>query len=313
MTAVAAASTPDEAGPHWASRSAFSFIAVAHYFCQMAILVSLYYERYWLVVPLALVCSHFMHGLLIGFHEASHGCLKKNRRFNEIEGLVIGTMSFMSFTLYRVAHQTHHAHLGTERDEELWPFVDPGAPRWARVLAAGFELGLGVLFTPFLFFRAFVRKGSMLRSPRIRKRVWKEFAAIAIFWTLALAAVAYFDAWRYFLWMFVVPAFVAGNLQSWRKYIEHVGLTGSTIRSGTRSIVADGWVGRLVSFTLLHEPYHGVHHLHVGLPHAELPGKAGSLAPERPDEIAPFPSYRHALLHLLKCLRDPKVGAQWHT
>ena len=63
----------------------------------------------------------------------------------------------MSFSLYRAAHQLHHAYLATERDEELWPFVIPGMPRWVRILAAFLELGLGLLFTPFLFVRTFLR------------------------------------------------------------------------------------------------------------------------------------------------------------
>jgi len=33
-------------------------------------------------------------------------------------------------------------------------------------------------------------------------------------------------------------------MQSFRKYVEHVGLTGSTVNSSTRSIVAEGWVAR---------------------------------------------------------------------
>ncbi len=113
--------------------------------------------------------------------------------------------------------------------------------------------------------------------------------------------------------MYLVPAYIAANLQSWRKYIEHVGLTGDTVNSSTRSIVARGWPGRLVAFTLLHEPYHGVHHIRMGIPHAELPLHAAELTPRTEDEIHPFPSYRHALLHLLRNLGDPRVGAQWRT
>ena len=77
----------------------------------------------------------------------------------------------------------------------------------------------------------------------------------------------YWHVWTYFFWVFLVPGIIAGNLQSWRKYIEHVGLSGHTAKSATRSIVADTWSGRLLSLTLLHEPFHGVHHLRVGLPH----------------------------------------------
>ena len=65
----------------------------------------------WLAVPLVIVAAHLMHGTLIGLHEAAHGLLRKNRRFNEFDGVVIGTLSLMSFSLYRVVHQTHHAHL----------------------------------------------------------------------------------------------------------------------------------------------------------------------------------------------------------
>lgn len=293
------------------SRSAFSVVSILFYLTQVALGFAVHHGNYWVAVPLVILCSHFMHGLLIGFHEASHSLLRRNRLANDLEGLLIGTFSFISFTLYRVAHQSHHSHLGTQRDVELWPFIDPGMPRWARVAAACVELTCGVFFTPFLFLRAFLREDSVVRSRRVRRRIWIEIGAMALVWAALLAAVSWFGVWRYFLWMFAAPAFIAGNLQSWRKYIEHVGLTGPTIRSGTRSIVADTWMGKLVSFTLLHEPYHGVHHLHMGLPHAELPGRAGELAPTVPEELPPFRSYAHALVHLLGCLGDPRVGAQW--
>ena len=74
----------------------------------------------------------------------------------------------------------------------------------------------------------------------------------------------------------LAPAWLAANMQSLRKYIEHVGLMGSTVNSSTRSIVAHGWLGKLVAFTLLHEPFHGVHHRHSGLPHAKLPSSLHS-------------------------------------
>jgi fatty acid desaturase len=299
--------------PHWLSRGAFHVLVAVFFVTEIALGWALYRGSYWLAVPLVLLCCHLMHGLLIGFHEASHGLLRTNRHLNEIDGIILGLFSFMSFSLYRAAHQTHHAYLATERDEELWPFVLPGTPRWKRVLAAFLELTAGLLYTPFIFLRSFLRSGSPIRSKRVRRRVWAEFALVAVFWICILLAVTRFDVWRYFLWMYLIPAYVAGNLQSWRKYIEHVGLTGATVKSSTRSIVSDGWAGRLLAFTLLHEPYHGVHHQRAGLPHAELPQHAAALVPTRPDEPCPYPSYRHALLDLLSSLGDPRVGAQWRT
>jgi fatty acid desaturase len=300
--------------PNWVSRSAFQIVIIAFALTELALfLVLANHLSLWFAVPLVLVVSHLMHGTAVGFHEASHGLLRRNRRFNEFDGVLIGVMSFMSFSLYRAAHQSHHAHFTTERDEELWPFVFTSTPRWARVMAAVLELTCGLFFTPFLFLRTFLRKGSPIRSKKVRRRIWKELALIVIIWTAIISSVARFQLWDYFLCLYFIPTFIAGNLQSWRKYIEHVGLTGSTVNSGTRNIVAHGWSGRLMAFSLLHEPYHGLHHLHVGLPHAKLPRLASELEPCHPDEIRPFPSYRHAMLHLIRSLADPRVGAQWNT
>lgn len=296
---------------HWVSRAAFPILTAAFFLNQACLGFALYREFYWLAALLVLLGSHLMHGLLIGFHEAAHGQLRKNRGLNEADGIIIGSMSFISFSLYRAAHQSHHAYLATERDEELWPFVLPEMPRWGRVLAALLELGCGLFFTPFLFLRTFLRAGSPIRNRKLRRRIWAELALIVVVWSCILTAVTWTGTWKYFLWLYLAPAYLAASMQSWRKYIEHVGLTGSTINSATRSIVSEGPLGRLVSFTLLHEPYHGIHHRRPGLPHAELPRFASELTPARPEEPTPFPSYRHALRDLLRHLRDPRVGARW--
>ncbi|HYR57438.1 MAG TPA: fatty acid desaturase, partial [Chthoniobacteraceae bacterium] len=230
--------------PHWVSRAAFPVISAALVLAEIAMIAALQRGWLWLSVPLVLVIGHLMHGQILGLHEASHGLLRKNRRLNEFDGILIGTFSFTSFTLYRVTHQTHHAHLSTERDEELWPFVFPGTPRWARMLAAFLELTAGLLFTPFLFIRSFLRCGSPIRSARVRRRIWLEIALIAVVWIGLLSAVAWGHAWKYFLGMYLVPAVIAADLQTWRKYIEHVGLTGRTVNGCTRSIVAGNWLGR---------------------------------------------------------------------
>jgi fatty acid desaturase len=296
---------------HWVSRAAFPLVAASLGLSQLATGVAVYQGWYWLAVPMALLASHFMHGGLIGFHEASHGMLRKSRFLNDLDGVIMGTVSFMSFTLYRAAHQTHHMHLATERDEELWPFVKVDCPRWARRLAAFIELNLGLFFTPFLFARMFFRKNSFIRNRRVRRKIWGEYAIIAVFWTAALSAVAWWNVWEYFLWMYLGPSLLAGNMQSWRKYIEHVGLSGHTAKSATRSIIADSWTGRFLSLTLLHEPYHAVHHMRAGLPHYELPLHADTLEPAARGELEIFPSYGSAIKHLLGQLSDPRVGSHW--
>jgi fatty acid desaturase len=305
-------STIEPHEPHWVTKAAFPVVMTIFYLTQIALGVAVYWSFYWLAVPLVLVSSHLMHGILIALHEASHGLLRKNRILNEIDGILIAAFGGMSFSLYRVTHQSHHAHLATERDEELWPFVHPGVSRPARILAAILELGLGMLYTPFLFIRAFVRPGSTIRRKNLRRRIWAEFAVALCLWIVILGAVAWFGVWKYFIWVYLAPAWLAGNMQSLRKYIEHVGMLGSTVNSSTRSIVAHGWLGKLVAFTLLHEPFHGVHHRHSGLPHAKLPQFVAVLEPATPDERPPFASYWRAFQHLFRSLADPRVGAQWN-
>ena len=299
--------------PHWALRSAFQLLVFGLVLAEVALAVAVHSGLIWLAVPLVLVVSHLMHGVLIGLHEAAHGLLRKNRGFNEFDGVVIGTLSFMSFSLYRVVHQTHHAYLTTERDYEFWPLSQPSVPRWTRRLAAFFELNFGLFYSPFVFLRAFLCSPSPVRSKRVRRRIWAELALSIVTWILIVSAIAAFDLWKYFIWLYLAPALLAANLQSWRKYIEHVGMTGDTVNSSTRSIVAKSWLGRLVAFTLLHEPFHGVHHQRAGLPHSVLPQHVEKLQPKKPGERTPYPSYRYALVELIRCLADPRVGPQWPT
>src|SRR3954470_19680930 len=183
---------PHEA--HWISRAAFQALVVLFFLTQVSLGVAVYHANYWLAVPLVLVSSHLMHGMLIGFHEASHGLLRKSRLLNEFDGTIIGIFSMMSFSLFRAAHQLHHAYLASERDEELWPFVHPNKPRAARVLAAVLELTMGLLFTPFLFLRTFLRRGSPIRNKKLRRRIWIEFAVTALVWTGILTGLAVFHA-----------------------------------------------------------------------------------------------------------------------
>ena len=312
MTTTTMTGTDIEAHePHWITRIAFPILAGLFFVTQVSLGFAVYHRNYWLAVPLVLVSSHLMHGMLIGFHEATHGLLRKSRLLNEIDGLIIGTLSLMSFSLYRAAHQLHHAYLASERDEELWPFVHPQMPRGVRAGAAVLELTMGMFFTPFLFLRTFLRKDSPIRNKKLRRRIWKEFAAVAVVWAAILTALAVFDLWKYFLWLHLIPAWLAANMQSVRKYVEHVGLTGSTVNSSTRSIVAEGWTAAFLNFTLLHEPYHGVHHWRSGLPHPELPQHADALEPKVEEERPPFRTFGAAVYDLLINLPDPRVGAQW--
>jgi fatty acid desaturase len=309
--ATVADGVPAAHDEHEVRSTAFQSLVLSLALAETSVWIAVRMGWFWLAVPFVLVVAHLMHGMVIGLHEAIHGLLRRNRRLNDFDGVLLGIFSFLPFTLYRVVHQSHHVHLATERDAELWPFVLPSMPRWKRCLAALLELTVGIVYTPLLFLRIFFGRNSSIRSHKVRRRIWMELILAVLVWTGIIGAVAFWGVWKYLVWMYLVPGIIAANLQSWRKYIEHVGLTGNTANSSTRSIVPKSWVGRVFGYTLLHEPYHGVHHQHAGLPHTALPHFASLLAPKNPGERPPFMSYRHALPDLLRNLANPRVGAQW--
>jgi fatty acid desaturase len=297
--------------PRWSSVGIWFLFAAAFFLLQGVLFWAILGGYWWLVAGLILVLAHLMHGHLIAFHEAAHGGLCPNPRLNDALGIFIGMMSFMGFSLYRAVHHSHHSYLATERDEELWPFVKPNMPRWVRCLAAAAELIFGLVYTPLLFFRAFIRKGTPVQNRNRRRRIWAELAFLALGWGSIVAVVAYFNGWKFLLLMYVIPATLAGFMQSLRKYIEHMGLRGSTVLSSTRSVVTPGVLGRFLAFTLFEEPYHGVHHKFARLPYVVLPEFTDDLVPSRAEEKPPFPTYRHALWDMIGSLHDPKVGEQW--
>ena len=131
--------------------------------------------------------------------------------------------------------------------------------------------------------------------------------------TAALVIVAWWNLWYYWAMMYLVPALLAGFMQSLRKYIEHMGLMGSTILESTRSVVSTSLLGRLLAFTMFNEPYHGVHHKYARLPQTALPEFTELLVTNTKEEVPPFPSYYHAFCDMVRSLGNPRIGAQWRA
>jgi fatty acid desaturase len=284
---------------------------VVFFSLQCVLLLVVRHGPWWAALPIILVMAHLMHAHLLGLHDAGHGTMCPNYFVNEAVGIFVGTLALIAFSLFRVVHHSHHAYVGTPRDEELWPFVNPEVPRGRRRLCAVLELGAGLFYTPFLLLRSFLRKGSPIRNPALRLRIQLELALVVVVWSAILAVVAYFHWWTYLLVLYLCPAYLAGTMQSLRKYVEHMGLTGGRVLECTRTIVPRTWVGRFMVWTMFHEPYHGVHHKLPRLPHAALPEHSVMLEPPVGNEIPPFPNYRSALFDMLATLRDPRIGAQW--
>ncbi|MGC3970083.1 MAG: fatty acid desaturase [Pirellulales bacterium] len=228
-------------------------------------------------------------------------------------GIGIGTFHFSSLSLFRHVHATHHAYLGTERDEQLWPFVDTRMPRWFRRTAAFGELTLGMFYDAVMFWNAFLRPSSPVYSGKARHRVRLEFAIMVVVWGTIFTLAATVGTGKWLFWLFILPALTTGSLYAFRKYIEHMGLLGRTPAGLSRSIIHTGPLGKLFNFTMFNIGYHGVHHAYSSMPQHSLPEFAGVLENSETETEVVYPSYRKALGDMLPTLADPRIGSQWLT
>ncbi len=283
------------------------------FFALMAVSLLAWEHGYW---PVTVVCwvlqAHIGHANLLAFHEASHYLLHRDRRLNELQGVVIGSLILTPLSAYRWVHNMHHTHLGTVRDLELWPFVDPSVPRWRRLVTAFAELFLGFFFTPLVFLRGVLVDDKLPRSTA--RRLAGEYALCVVTWAAILSAVAYFGVWELFLVGYFAPSLIAGNMQTLRQYTEHMGLLGHDVPSTTRTVIDPSWAGRVLSASMLHIDLHGPHHRYSKIPHHNL-ADATPVVYERelqePAAANVFRTYPGAIWDMVKSIGNPRVGAQW--
>ena len=263
--------------------------------------------------PLSVLCwiplAYFSHALLMSFHEASHGNLGPGRLANEVRGTILGWFSFVPLSAYRAVHFSHHAHLAEKQDAEMWPYGDVATPRWFRVTIAWAELSCGLLVTPILFLRGVLVNENL--SSRQKRRIAADYALLIGFWAAVLTTMGLVGLWAEFVMVFLVPAFLAGILQSLRKFTEHLGLRGNTPETAARTIDDTSPVGRFLSATMLNVTYHTAHHRDASLPYQELPSATAAAVAADPESNPIYSSYWRAFLDMVPALIDPKVGGQW--
>jgi fatty acid desaturase len=225
-------------------------------------------------------------------------------------GRVLGTAILVPYTVYRESHITHHAYLNTPSDWELWPYNDPLCSRRFRRVFAWGDLFFGVVTSPLIYGRIYFHRNSPLKSPEIRRTIRREYLGMALFWGTVLALVAYFGAWRGLARTWIIPASLAGVMQTWRKFTEHLGMQSYEPLLGTRTVIGPNWGTRLASFLNFEIFVHGVHHRHPRLMHENLVPKMEHYVQANPGVQFPvFRSYWHAAEDMIPyLLRNPGCG-----
>lgn len=285
-------------------------LATLFHIATMVAAIATWNAGWWpLTIVCWCVCAHVGHSKLIAFHEASHGTLHPRWRANEFIGILLGSTIFVPLSVYRFVHGQHHAYIGTEHDLELWPFVNPEVSRGKRIAAAIGELVFGFFYTPIVFLHG-VLAARRIPLAQLRRIQW-EYAVCLVNWSLVLATIAYFDWWQPFFIGYVVQALLAGNLQSLRKFTEHLGLLGDSILTTTRTVVDPTLFGDGLSRSMLRIDYHGTHHRYAKVPYYHLPAATPYVYDGRVECVPIFPTYWAAMCDMFRTLGNPRVGVQW--
>jgi len=217
------------------------------------------------VVVLGLMYAHLV--------ELQHECLHRHafssRRMNRAFGFLAGLPMLSSHSHYRHDHLRHHAYMGTARNREffnyrfehldsVWGFLC-AACHMGRYVDVFIDMGRSYLSRP-------PRRGCAAKDAAEIRRDYRLYG-LALVAALAYTVIAR-DA--LFLWVWVLPAFVAEPTHFLIEMPEHFGLNTQSkghVMANTRTIRA-GWLG---TWFTNGNNLHTAHHYHQGVPMTRLP------------------------------------------
>jgi fatty acid desaturase len=273
-----------------------------------ATVVAMHGDYPWLVLALWPCTAFCGHAVLLAFHEASHGTLSRHRWLNDLHGAMIGVFICIPLTVYRYVHGYHHSHLAQREDLQLWPFINPRVGRGMRLLAAAAELMIEFVYVPIVYAVGFFRGRKV--SSRMRRQALVGYGLSVVVWGAMLTMIDRAGAWPEFAVGYLAPALLAGNLQTLRKFTEHMGLFGDTPETATRTIDDRSLWGRLLAESMLHVNLHAAHHVAARKPGHVLADEQLLAAPG--SEGTPvYASYGRAFWAMLPSLANPRIGRQW--
>ncbi len=238
------------------------------------------------------------------YHEFTH-------RHNHFRCLawakVIGTIIVTPATAYRETHVRHHAYLNKPADWELWPYSDPGRSRTFRRVFAWFDIFFGFVTSPLIYGRIYWSKKSPL-SAAVRRQITIEYLASIVFWVVVLGAVHRYGEWMEFGRSVLLPWWLAGVMQTLRKFTEHLGMSSFDPLEGTRTVHGGNAFTQLCSYLNSDIFVHGPHHRSPMVTADELDAFATELR-NQPRPLPFYGNYASALRAMLPhLLRNPGCG-----
>ena len=236
---------------------------------------------FWITLALVIPTAGFFIRIFIIFHDCTHHSFFKNRRANEIVGIVTGILTLFPYYLWRYDHTVHHAtsgNLARRGTGDIWTLTVNeylALPRmrkcWYRVYRNPFVMfGLGA-FVLFLFNNRHNRKGAGRRE---RLNTYATNVILAgIMGSLCLTL-----GWGKVLLVEGSVLYLSGALGIWLFYVQHQFESTYFERPETWDYVSAATQGSsfyklpgILRWMTGNIGFHHVHHLSARIPNYNLP------------------------------------------
>jgi fatty acid desaturase/membrane-associated phospholipid phosphatase len=233
----------------------FFSLAAAGFWCSLSGWTS---GRWPLMAAGGLISAVALNAFVLLMHDGMHHTLFRNRTWNWLGSVALGSTFLMSFTAYRIMHTRHHRFLGDPRDpDDYQNYVHrPRALLWSLHFV---RLTVGSLLYLMLIPLLALKYGSDDERRRVQLEYGLLLAIYGVLWHLAPA--------RFLLFAWLTPLLVVGSLTAIRGFTQHGITDAADPFLASRTVLPNPVIG----FFLLHENFHLEHHLFPEVPSYHLP------------------------------------------
>ena len=182
---------------------------------------------YWITLLLAAPAAGFLMRIFIIQHDCGHGSFFKERRANDITGILCSILTVVPYKYWRKSHATHHAHHAELEERgigDIWTMTIEEyheAGWWKRLVYRAFRNPFFLfLIAPTINFVVLNRL--TFNTPENwrhgeKASVWLTNLALAGLWAATCAAVGW-DTWLLIALPIIV---IASTVGTWLFYVQH--------------------------------------------------------------------------------------------
>ncbi|CAI8871031.1 Fatty acid desaturase [Pseudomonas sp. IT-232MI5] len=218
-----------------------------------------------IAIGVILLGSMFAHGVELQ-HQVLHSQGFRNKKLNELFGILLGLPMLVSFADYKASHMHHHRYLGTPENREFFDYGDQYGELSLRSISALLTRLLMVSHYPRFFKNVFIAFSSQYQnvSSNVSKRIKRDHLSMVLMIAL-LGLVSFQFGYEIIVYLWIIPLmFVAAPVHALIEMPEHFRCaTDSTDPyENTRTIKSNAFMNWFTNGN----NYHVEHHLMPGLP-----------------------------------------------